>query len=140
MNNRISQQYAEKYIKGGKATVIFHNTLTKVQVKFTILAAHKDKHNKRSEVTAYFVYKYGVPGWLLRIDMSNQTFLNPSSRDQPSIELAGNFNWIWKKIIARTVPEHIHLLHVGACSVCGRPLTDAISLESGIGPVCAGRI
>jgi hypothetical protein len=28
----------------------------------------------------------------------------------------------------------------GVCCVCGRTLTDEISIEAGIGPVCAGRV
>jgi hypothetical protein len=27
----------------------------------------------------------------------------------------------------------------GSCSCCGRELTDPVSIEAGIGPICAGR-
>lgn len=32
----------------------------------------------------------------------------------------------------------IDTFHLGSCIVCGRPLTDAISISLGIGPVCRG--
>lgn len=31
------------------------------------------------------------------------------------------------------------LLHEGRCLCCNRKLTDPISIQTGIGPVCAGR-
>lgn len=36
---------------------------------------------------------------------------------------------------ARGLEYHLE----GACRVCNRPLTNPVSIESGIGPVCAGR-
>lgn len=139
MNNRIPQQYAEKYLKGGKANVVFHNITTKQQKKFTIIAAHRDRNDKNSPVTGYFVYVTGEPGWISRIDMANQIFINPLyPKDHMRWELAANFNWVWKRVISRAVPDNIHILHLGRCSICGRELTDAQSLERGIGPICAG--
>jgi hypothetical protein len=34
---------------------------------------------------------------------------------------------------------NVELMHLGKCLVCGRPLTDAESIEIGIGPVCRKR-
>ena len=31
------------------------------------------------------------------------------------------------------------IMHKGACVLCGAVLTDAVSIESGLGPVCGGR-
>jgi hypothetical protein len=38
------------------------------------------------------------------------------------------------------LPEGYKIQHEGKCGVCGRPLTTPESVESGIGPVCAGRL
>lgn len=35
--------------------------------------------------------------------------------------------------------EKMDLMHKGACLVCGRALTDAQSIETGLGPVCRNK-
>ena len=35
--------------------------------------------------------------------------------------------------------EKMDLMHKGSCLVCGRTLTDANSIETGLGPVCRNR-
>lgn len=35
--------------------------------------------------------------------------------------------------------EQMEVMHLGCCLVCGKTLTDAESIERGIGPVCAGK-
>ncbi len=37
------------------------------------------------------------------------------------------------------LPEGYKIHHEGRCGKCGRPLTTPASIESGIGPICAGR-
>ncbi len=32
--------------------------------------------------------------------------------------------------------DSVELLHIGSCLVCGKALTDAISIQYGIGPIC----
>ena len=47
--------------------------------------------------------------------------------------------WILSKLKAQAfdaVEEQADLFHMGACAKCGKPLTDATSIEIGIGPVC----
>ena len=34
--------------------------------------------------------------------------------------------------------QQMETMHSGQCMRCGRPLTDAISIERGLGPTCAG--
>lgn len=46
------------------------------------------------------------------------------------------FGWIWRH---RADPTPVELHHEGRCGKCGRALTTPESIESGIGPVCAGR-
>lgn len=43
---------------------------------------------------------------------------------------------VWE---GKTLPEGYKLHHEGRCGHCGRPLTTPESVESGIGPICAGR-
>lgn len=47
--------------------------------------------------------------------------------------------WILRKVESGKFDEldaKVDLMHLGKCLVCGRPLTDAISIEHGVGPVC----
>ena len=46
----------------------------------------------------------------------------------PSVE-AGAIAWLDSKM---------ELMHIGKCVACGRDLTDAVSIQRGLGPICAG--
>ena len=41
----------------------------------------------------------------------------------------GKFDWL---------DTHMELMHEGKCLCCGKTLTDADSIQRGLGPVCAG--
>ena len=47
---------------------------------------------------------------------------------------------LWVLDHADKLPIVVHIYHHGRCSVCGRKLTDAMSLKSGIGPTCRKRV
>jgi len=36
-----------------------------------------------------------------------------------------------------SLDKNVKVMHIGKCLCCGRPLTDAHSIEIGLGPVCA---
>lgn len=38
-----------------------------------------------------------------------------------------------------SLDEKMDLMHTGSCLVCGRALTDAQSIESGLGPICRNK-
>lgn len=47
--------------------------------------------------------------------------------------------WILSKLKAQAfdaVEAQADLFHMGSCAKCGKPLTDATSIEIGIGPIC----
>ena len=49
--------------------------------------------------------------------------------------------WILSKITSKqfeVVNGNVELLHLGKCLKCNRTLTDATSIELGLGPVCRG--
>ncbi len=48
------------------------------------------------------------------------------------------FSWLWDTF--DNLPSCININHEGYCGRCGRLLTTPESVESGIGPVCAGKI
>jgi len=51
------------------------------------------------------------------------------------------FNWcmryLWKD---QPLPEPARIFHMGRCGRCGRALTVPSSIESGLGPECAGKL
>lgn len=38
----------------------------------------------------------------------------------------------------KDLPDGYKLQHIGRCGACGRPLTDPVSIETGLGPICRG--
>lgn len=55
------------------------------------------------------------------------------ARDAPSFRA---FAWLWRHV--DELPAYVEVWHEGRCGRCGRALTVPASIESGIGPVCAG--
>ncbi len=54
--------------------------------------------------------------------------------DAPSVRA---FSWFWKHV--DHVPDSCEVWHSGACSRCGRALTDPESCAVGVGPICRSR-
>lgn len=47
--------------------------------------------------------------------------------------------WVLKQVFGGNVPAleaNVDIFHMGSCAKCGKPLTDATSIEIGLGPVC----
>jgi hypothetical protein len=55
--------------------------------------------------------------------------------DAPS---ARGFAFFWKFIVADELPKDMTVQHEGSCGRCGRKLTDPVSIETGLGPICRG--
>lgn len=50
------------------------------------------------------------------------------------------FNFLLRNIDNLVLHPDLEFYHVGKCGVCGRPLTDPVSIEAGIGPTCRKRV
>lgn len=143
MQNEIAHDRAFEFFIAGNCRTVIHNETSKEQRKFHIKARYKepvtkyekiDKHNM-DNVICYYVYNYidRNGSFLGTINKESMKFFEKGTKD---IELSRNFAWVWHNTIERTLPPDIHILHLGQCAFCGRPLHDAFSLERGIGPVC----
>lgn len=62
------------------------------------------------------------------------------SRIKSDAPCAKCFSFIWKNINSLNNWPTIEVRHSGKCCRCGRKLTVPESIDSGIGPECAGRI
>lgn len=60
-----------------------------------------------------------------------------SATSKPVVALSWACKWIWA---GRELPAHARLYHMGRCGRCGRALTVPSSIETGVGPECAGRL
>lgn len=152
MKNEIHQQFAKDYILGGKAHVVFFNETTQVQKRFIIYAEYKKNdanpyapiEKKRENVEYWKVFDMDAKPRKFLGKIAHSGIGNNDTPFWPEKEknrneyllMAANFQHVWKKILDHTLEPNIHILHLGSCSVCSRPLTDAISLTRGIGPIC----
>lgn len=148
MKNEIKHENALRYMLGGRAYVNISNEISQQQRRFFILAVNEQGKTPK-EVKVFVLDRYKVfidPIGDKRKFLGNirEDRFTPDSSlkiNSPKIyEYATNFNFIWKNLHNRELPTIYHILHLGNCSVCGRPLVDAPSLEIGIGPICLKRI
>jgi hypothetical protein len=74
-------------------------------------------------------------------------------RDRSDLSLGGNkcdlpfedprvrgFRYVFDHLRQNHLPPKAEIWHEGACGRCGRPLTDPISIERGIGPDCLSKM
>lgn len=62
------------------------------------------------------------------------------SRISEAAPSAKAFAWVWERVARGVLPEGIEVWHEGRCGRCGRKLTVPESVESGLGPECAGKV
>jgi hypothetical protein len=136
MSNRIAQDKAYNYLLSGKATVTFHNTLTKNQFTFTI--KQKMAGIPKVPVGVWYVYNCSDYIGFIRGDMFivENTMKNSILR----ADAIKAFRWCWNAILQQKIPNTMEILHEGTCGHCHRVLTDAVSLSVGIGPECRKKL
>ena len=60
-------------------------------------------------------------------------------REEVKTPAADAISWLLRQIVNQDyarIKQNVKIMHTGACLVCGKKLTDATSIEAGIGPVC----
>lgn len=130
------------YVLGGNATFTIENTGS--GGRFTYRVKRAPQREQAADTRPWFVsvltgpqnttdYKYiGV------IDSTGRGFYpgkkSTIGANAPSVVA---FAWFWQRI--ERLPPALKVWHSGTCSRCGRELTTPESVETGIGPVCAGR-
>lgn len=136
--NKIKQEDAIAFMKSGKAGFVLHTLKTNKQFKYKV--------RKKSD-TLWWVYTYESfvvqcsPIYIGFIAFSNFAPAHQTNNlTEDGLQAVELFDYCWTKLKTLEVPERLHILHLGACGRCGRPLTDARSLELGIGPECIKRI
>lgn len=58
----------------------------------------------------------------------------------PTAPSAKAFRWTYEQLAKGKMPPDLRVYHEGRCGRCGRKLTNPVSIATGIGPECAGRM
>lgn len=137
MNNEIKSDFVE-FILGGKS-------------EFTILQDPDKEYKYKVEKGSwgdgsYFVSTCGSKGRLtymgiLRMNKSTGRYIFTKGRNITNFNDTAINGLLWVLDNAVKLPHRaVHIIHHGRCGVCGRPLSDSVSLECGVGPTCKKKI
>lgn len=140
-NNIISNQFALQYMFGGKSEFVIENIITRNRFLYQVKQAQNNKN-------LYFVYAKQITTDTDEISKKNYSgyFIingkyynyhqgkhgNLSIKDKPIVAL----NYTINKLKNKTLQSCVHIKHTGRCGICGRRLTDDVSIERGFGISC----
>lgn len=129
------------YLFAGKAKVTLVSKVTGKHFTYEIRGkADKNDPDKR----VYFVHYLAGPdnqndymylGTIFDSD-SKRVQLTKKSRVRPEAPVYRALSYA----LQHPTSEHLQVLHSGACGRCGRELTDPTSVQTGIGPICRGKL
>lgn len=128
----------EKFALAGNAT--FTVTSKKTGTRFTF------KVRRPSETAPHFVSLMNGPDnessycFMGTIFNGQDYRMGRKSRITAEAPSAKAFAWVWAHRNDPTLAEKVEIHHEGRCCRCGRKLTVPESIESGIGPECAGKL
>jgi hypothetical protein len=132
------------FIFAGQALV----TITSVGTgkHFTFKIGQK-KNNNDGSVSPFFVKHLFGPDNSWDGDWSFLGFVPDRDRDRliagrrglPQAPSFKALNWVLKRLAFGEIPPTLTIQHNAACGACGRPLTDPISVATGLGPICRSK-
>jgi hypothetical protein len=148
---KLTPEAVGNFVLAGRSVFTLRNTKTGNRVTYRVRRLEKDaaRAGQQSAIEMWFVDVLAGPenttdyryiGIITRSGF-NWTTKSKVATDAPSVEV---FRWFWrqaKRDGARwtiTLPAHIEVWHAGTCGRCGRALTVPESIQTGLGPVCAG--
>lgn len=132
---------ARRFVTAGKALFTLVSERTGARFTFKVKLAPKRDENDRD---AWFVSVLTGPQntsdyTYLGMLLENGRFIDDRKLriglDAPSRKA---FRWFWARVNAGSDLHECQVWHEGRCGRCGRLLTVPESIESGLGPVCAG--
>lgn len=125
-----------KFLLAGNAVFTIRSRAT--GTRFTYKIAKRNSDSTFHLVSVLTGPNNGSDYTYLGVVLTNRVFIHSSKsligQDAPS---AKAFQWFWDHVAS--LPESCEVWHEGRCGKCGRLLTDPTSIETGLGPVCAGR-
>lgn len=131
--NEVTSNLME-YLLGGRAEFTLEQEGS-MQMKYKLIA--NDNHS------CFFVYtepprggKAIYQGHIVRRTMSFTRGEKVLDEDY-NLKAINALGWLFRH--CNNLPNIVHVYHNGRCSRCGRKLTDAESLRTGLGPTCRER-
>lgn len=134
------------FVLGGRSLFTLVNTAT--ENRFTYKVTRKSGDDADYPDRPYFVSLMTGPDNVLSysyigVIFPNQNFRWTSKsrvgRDSQGVRA---FDWFFNSILRnpnRELPASVDVMHHGRCGRCNRVLTVPESIETGLGPICAGR-
>lgn len=128
------------FLLAGKATFTVENTATGGRFTFRVRRVEEEGRDP-----VHFVDLLAGPNNtadFVRLGMifDEKRFVVPRSwtigKDAPSAQA---FTWVFGRLIRDRHLHTVRFLHEGRCGRCNRVLTVPESIETGLGPVCAGK-
>lgn len=134
--------FSQKDIKAGRA--IFTLVSLKTQVRFTYKVSESDRADgskvyyvsvlRGTDNESDYSYMGMIEGTTFRTTYK--------SRVSPEAASFKAFSWLWKSLGQGWTLDRMgcEVWHEGICLRCGRALTVPESIETGYGPICAGKL
>lgn len=152
----VGREAIRDYLFGGNATFTIVSKATGRRFTYRVKSAAKDRDQNWSTNNQnrnfYFVSvltggdnnsSYSYIGELIRAEPSGHRFNYRHGRkarlDTQALSVKG-FMWFISQIEGhKEFEDRLEFWHEGSCGRCGRKLTVPSSIESGMGPECAGK-
>jgi hypothetical protein len=141
-----SADLAFAFVIAGDAVVTLRSRRTDAHFTYRVASPKEGIGNRRRFVSVLcdgdrYVYlgmleKGGFSGtW-------SDLILTKGSKAGSDAPSARAFRYAWGALTEKPprLAADLDIYHEGKCGCCGRPLTNPESIETGIGPVCAGRV
>ena len=128
---------AKEFILGGAAT--FTVTSNKTNTHYTYKVNVSDGENP-----VHFVNVLSGPDntddYMYLGIIRDEHKLQAGKKGRPDAPSFKAFEWVLKILNTTTgdLNENVTIQHEGRCCRCNRPLTDPVSIATGMGPICRG--
>lgn len=135
-NHALTAENYLPFILGGNAIFVVQSLTTNKHYTFKV---SQSKSNK----TMYFVsvlvdYNSSQFVYVGFINTKKSFSLNLSAKSKYTADspVFMAFQTVLTLAVAKKSHPKLLFLHLGKCGKCGRPLTDPLSIEIGLGPIC----
>jgi len=136
--HQIAPTMIAAFILAGNAVFTLRNPATGNRFTFRVRAG-------KGEGAPHFVQVLTGPDngadftYLGCIFTDGRFMVTRKSRISPDAPSARAFSWAWNRVHAGRDLGPAEVWHEGRCGACGRALTVPESIQTGLGPICAGR-
>lgn len=131
-----------RFMLAGNAHVTFQSRRTGTRFTYRVEAAHGEGAFRASGVSHFVSVLTGSDHYDYLGCVYHRRFFGhgAKSRIAKSAPSAVAFAWVWRTLTGGKMHEQLAVYHEGRCGKCGRRLTTPRSIETGLGPICEGKM